>query len=32
VIDDVQEKFGKAAITRAVLLGDRGIEMPLLPD
>ena len=32
-IDDVREKFGTKAITRAVLLGrDRGIEMPLLPD
>jgi DNA polymerase-4 len=32
-LDDVRDKFGSAAITRAVLLGrDRGIEMPLLPD
>jgi len=32
-IDDVRERFGSAAITRAVLLGrDQGISMPLLPD
>ena len=32
-LDDVRDRFGAAAITRAVLLGrDRGIEMPLLPD
>ena len=31
-VDDVRERFGSAAITRAVLLGrDSGIEMPLLP-
>ncbi len=33
VLDDVKDKFGSAAITRAVLLGrDQGIEMPHLPD
>ena len=32
-VDDVRDKFGSAAITRAVLLGrDPGIEMPLLPN
>ena len=32
-IDDVRERFGSEAITRAVLLGrDRGISVPLLPD
>jgi DNA polymerase IV len=32
-IDDVREKFGADAITRAVLLGrDRGLTVPLLPD
>ncbi len=32
-IDDVRDKFGSAAITRAVLLGrDQGISVPLLPD
>jgi DNA polymerase-4 len=32
-LDAVRERFGSAAVTRAVLLGrDRGIEMPLLPD
>jgi DNA polymerase-4 len=32
-VDAVRERFGSAAITRAVLLGrDRGIAMPLLPD
>jgi DNA polymerase-4 len=32
-IDDVRERFGTAAITRAVLLGrDPGIAMPQLPD
>ena len=32
-IDEVRERFGKAAITRASLVGlDRGIEVPLLPD
>jgi DNA polymerase IV len=33
VLDDVRERYGTAAITRAVLLGrDQGITMPLLPD
>jgi DNA polymerase-4 len=32
-MDSVRDKFGKAAITRAVLVGkDPGIVMPLLPD
>ena len=32
-VDDVRERFGSDAITRAVLLGrDPGITMPLLPD
>ncbi|MGH2663444.1 MAG: DNA polymerase IV [Actinomycetota bacterium] len=32
-LDDVKERFGSAAITRAVLLGrDQGISVPLLPD
>jgi DNA polymerase-4 len=32
-VDDVREKFGSKAVTRAVLLGrSSGIEMPLLPD
>jgi DNA polymerase-4 len=32
-IDDVRDRFGSEAITRAVLLGrDPGISMPLLPD
>jgi DNA polymerase-4 len=33
VLDDVKEKFGSAAVTRAVLLGrDPGVSMPMLPD
>jgi DNA polymerase-4 len=33
VLDDVRERYGTTAITRAVLLGrDQGITMPLLPD
>jgi DNA polymerase IV len=33
VIDDVRDRFGSAAITRAVLLGrDQGLSVPLLPD
>ena len=33
VIDQVRDRFGAAAITRAVLLGrDQGWSMPLLPD
>ncbi|HZD68405.1 MAG TPA: DNA polymerase IV [Actinomycetes bacterium] len=32
-VDLVQERFGTAAITRAVLLGrDQGLQVPLLPD
>jgi DNA polymerase-4 len=32
-LDGVRERFGKAALTRAVLLGrDPGLEMPMLPD
>jgi DNA polymerase IV len=32
-LDDVRDRYGSAAITRAVLLGrDQGITMPLLPD
>jgi DNA polymerase-4 len=32
-IDEVRQRFGSAALTRAVLLGRRpGIAMPLLPD
>lgn len=32
-LDDVSDRFGTAAVTRAVLLGrDRGISMPRLPD
>jgi DNA polymerase IV len=32
-VDEVRDRFGKEAITRAVLLGrERGFEMPLLPD
>jgi DNA polymerase-4 len=32
-IDDVRERFGSDAITRAVLLGrDSGLSVPLLPD
>jgi DNA polymerase-4 len=32
-LDTVRERFGKAAVTRAVLLGrDPGLAMPLLPD
>jgi DNA polymerase IV len=32
-IDDVRERFGSGAITRAVLLGrDPGLSVPLLPD
>jgi DNA polymerase-4 len=33
VVDEVRERFGSRAITRAVLLGrDTGYTMPLLPD
>jgi DNA polymerase-4 len=32
-VDDVRDRFGSEAVTRAVLLGrDRGLEVPLLPD
>ena len=32
-LDQVRERFGSTAITRAVLLGrDEGLTMPLLPD
>jgi DNA polymerase-4 len=33
VLDEVRDKFGSAAINRAVLLGrDPGVSMPMLPD
>jgi DNA polymerase-4 len=33
MLDDVKERFGSSAITRAVLLGrPEGVSMPLLPD
>ncbi len=32
-LDEVRDRFGAAAVTRAVLLGgDQGLTMPLLPD
>jgi DNA polymerase-4 len=32
-LDDVRDRFGSAALTRAVLLGrDEGVSMPMLPD
>jgi DNA polymerase-4 len=32
-VDDIRDRFGTAAITRAVLLGrDPGMTMPMLPD
>jgi DNA polymerase IV len=32
-LDDVRERFGSAAVTRAVLLGrDQGLSVPMLPD
>ena len=32
-VDDVRERFGSDAITRAVLIGrDRGMQVPMLPD
>ena len=32
-VDAVRDRFGSAALTRAVLLGrDPGVEVPLLPD
>ncbi len=33
VVDAIRERFGPAALTRAMLLGrDQGLEVPLLPD
>jgi DNA polymerase-4 len=33
VLDQVRDRFGSTAITRAVLLGrDQGLSVPLLPD
>jgi DNA polymerase-4 len=33
VLDDVRDRFGTSAVTRAVLLGrDQGFSMPMLPD
>jgi DNA polymerase-4 len=33
VLDDVRERFGSNAVTRAVLLGrDQGLSVPMLPD
>jgi DNA polymerase-4 len=33
VLDDVRAKYGKAAVTRAVLLGrEEGMSVPMLPD
>jgi DNA polymerase-4 len=32
VLDEIRERFGPTAVTRAVLLGRRGLELPLLPD
>ena len=32
-LDDVRDRFGSAAVTRAVLLGrDQGLSVPMLPD
>jgi DNA polymerase-4 len=32
-LDEIRDRFGTAAITRAVLLGrDQGLVVPLLPD
>ena len=32
-LDEVRERYGSAAVMRAVLLGrDSGLSMPLLPD
>jgi DNA polymerase-4 len=32
-LDEVRERFGTAAVTRAVLLGrDQGFSVPMLPD
>jgi DNA polymerase-4 len=32
VLDEIRERFGPTAVTRAVLLDHRRLEMPLLPD
>ena len=33
VLDNVHDRFGSRAVTRAVLLGrDQGLAVPLLPD
>jgi DNA polymerase-4 len=33
VLDELRERFGPKAVTRAVLLGrDTGLSVPLLPD
>jgi DNA polymerase-4 len=31
-LDDIRERFGTSAVTRAVLLGRSDLAMPLLPD
>jgi DNA polymerase-4 len=32
-LDEIRDRFGGAAVTRAVLLGrDQGLSVPLLPD
>jgi DNA polymerase-4 len=32
-LDDLRDRFGSSAVTRAVLLGrDQGVVMPMLPD
>jgi DNA polymerase-4 len=32
-LDDVRDRYGSKAVTRAVLVGrDTGVSMPLLPD
>jgi len=31
-VDEVRDRFGSKAVTRAVLLGRERLEMPLLPD
>ncbi|OOK71321.1 DNA polymerase IV 1 domain protein [Mycobacterium kansasii] len=32
-VDQIRRRFGKSALTRAVLIGrDPGVEMPRLPD
>ncbi len=32
VLDEISDRFGKTAVTRAVLLGRSALSMPLLPD